>query len=83
MMITSFCLLQIVVEERKNGLVGNLALAPVLTSMVTQSAWIPLVAKRLAVAQVTWFCRMERVSPGKTVAANTPTTLLLVRSGLC
>lgn len=83
MTITSFCLLQTVVEGRKNGLVGSLVLAPALTTMVTQSAWIPLGAKRPVVVQVTWFCRMECVSPGKTVAASTTTTLLLVRSGLC
>lgn len=83
MTITSFCLLQTVVEETKNGLVGNLALAPALTSMVRQSAWSSLVAKRPVVVQATWFCRMDRASPGKTVAASTPTTLLLVRSGLC
>lgn len=62
---------------------GNLALAPVLTFMVTHSVWIPLVAKRAVVVQATWFSRMENASPEKTVAANTPTALLLVRSGLC
>lgn len=75
--------MQTVVEDRKNGLVESLVPAPVLISMVIQNAWIPLVAKRPVVVQVTWFYRMECVSPEKSVAANTLTTLLPVKSRFC
>lgn len=70
-------------EARKNGLVGNPVLAPVQISMVTQSVSTLLGAAGPAVVQVTWFCRMECVWPEKSVAANTTTALLLVRSIMC
>lgn len=80
---TSSCILQTVAEARKNGPVGSPVLAPVQISMVTQSAWTPPGAARPVVVRVTWFCRMECVWPGRSVAANTTTAQLLVRATIC
>lgn len=74
------CHLQNVEEARKIGLVGNPALAPAPISMATQSAWTPLGVARPAVVRVTWSCRTERVCPGSSAAANTTTSLPLVRA---
>lgn len=71
------------VEAKKNGLVGSPVLAPVQISMVTRSAWTPLGADRPVVVRVTGFCRMECVWPGRSVAANIITALLMVRSTIC
>lgn len=69
---------QTVVEARKNGLVGSPVLAPVRISMVTQSAWTPPSVTRPVVVLVTWCCRTECVWSDRSVAANTPTALLMV-----
>lgn len=78
--ILHLCHLQSAEEARKNGLVGNPALAPALISMATRSVWTPSGAVRPAVVLVTQSCRMACVCPGSSAAADTTTPLPLVRT---
>lgn len=78
--ILHLCHLQSAEEAKKNGLVGNPALAPAPISMATQSAWTPSGAVRPAVVRVTRSCRAACVCPGRSAAADTTTPRLLVRT---